>query len=315
MTMKSLFVMDPIEVLNLDGDSTFLVMKELTRRKQQVSYTTVERLYARDGVGRAGVITVRVVDETPFFEKLSERDCALDDFDVVWMRKDPPFDMSYIQATYILDMAKTALVVNDPIGLKLFNEKIWAMRFPALHPPTLFTSDAEKLRDFAQEYGKIVLKPWDGNGGRGVLVAAAKDRNLNSMIDLLTNEGTQPIIAQPFLEGISNGDMRVLLFDGEPVGAMLRIPGESDYRGNMHVGASVAACELSERDQYICDVLKPELKKWGQLFVGIDIIDGFLTEINVTSPTGIVEINQLYGTSLEKDLVNIVEKRWQHKGG
>jgi glutathione synthase len=313
--MKSLFVMDPIEGLDITGDSTFMVMKELTRRKQQVSYTTVGRLYARDGVGRAGVTTVRVVEKAPFFEVINSTDCALDDFDVVWMRKDPPFDMSYIQATYILDMAQTAMVVNDPVGLKLFNEKIWAMRFPDLHPPTLFSSDVGKLRAFAAEHGRIVLKPWDGNGGRGVLIAAKKDRNLNSMIDLLTNDGTQPIIAQPFIEGISNGDMRVLLFDGEPVGAMLRIPGESDYRGNMHVGASVVACELSERDQHICDVLRPELKKWGQLFVGIDIIDGFLTEINVTSPTGIVEINQLYGTSLESDLVNIVEKRWQHRGG
>ena len=307
--------MDPIEVLNLEGDSTVVVMRELTRRKHKVAYTTVDRLYARDGVGRACVTDVRVVQAPPCFEVLGEEDCALDDFDVVWMRKDPPFDMSYIQATYILDMAQKALVVNDPVGLKLFNEKIWAMRFPEIHPPTLFSSDAHKLRDFAKEHGKIVLKPWDGNGGRGVLVAAAKDRNLNSMIDLLTNEGADPIIAQPFIEGISKGDMRVLLFDGEPVGAMLRIPGASDYRGNMHVGASVSACTLSERDQYICDVLKPELKKWGQLFVGIDIIDGFLTEINVTSPTGIVEINQLYGTSLQTDLVNIVEQRWQHKGG
>jgi glutathione synthase len=226
------------------------------------------------------------------------------------MRKDPPFDMTYVFTTYLLDMvSRRTLVVNDPLALKQFNEKLWAMRFPAFHPKTLLSRDPAQIRAFVESLpGRAVLKPWDGNGGRGVLVTSGEDRNLGSMIDLLTREGRDYVISQQFIAGAQKGDKRILLFDGDPVGAMLRVPSPKDWRGNMHVGARVEACELDDRDVEICRQLGPELQRWGLTFVGIDVIDGQLTEINVTSPTGIQEINRLYGLRLEQDLVDRVER-------
>jgi glutathione synthase len=225
------------------------------------------------------------------------------------MRKDPPFHMGYVFSTWLLEMAGT-LVVNDPIGLKNLNEKLWAqIRFAHLQPPTLVANDAVRIKAFAAEHGRIVLKPWDGNGGRGVLVTQSGDPNLSSMIELLTSEGREYLLAQRYLPGVVNGDKRILLFDGDPVGAFLRIPTPADHRANMHVGAQVQPCDLDERDRAICAELGPELKERGQVFVGIDVIDGYLTEINVTSPTGIRECNRLYGHKLEADLVDRVAAR------
>lgn len=312
--MRSLMVMDPLDRIHVSGDSTYVVMLELDRRNTPCWMCTPGQLYARDGRCYAAATRVRALPEAPWFEVAETVDLELGAFDVVWMRKDPPFDMSYILATYLLDMAPpSTLVVNDPIGLKLFNEKLWAMQFPELHPPTLLTGDPRRLRAFVDELdGRAVLKPWDGNGGRGVLVTDAADRNLNSMIELMTADGAF-VIAQPYLEEADAGDKRILLFDGEPVAAMLRIPTAKDYRGNMHVGATVEACDLDARDQHICDVLGPHLQRHGQVFVGIDVIGGLLTEINVTSPTGIREIFTLTGQRLERNLVDRVWQRAERK--
>jgi len=307
--MKSLFVMDPLEALHVEGDSTYVVMRECTDRGYASWWCTPDALFALNGQAAARAARVRTTADAPFFHCEAPEELPLSAFDVVWMRKDPPFHMGFIFTTYLLDMTpRSTLVVNDPFGLKVFNEKLWAMQFPELHPQTLLSNELTRLRAFVEACpGRAVLKPWDGNGGRGVVVTHGADRNLGSLLELLT-AGGEYVIAQPFLEGVERGDKRILLFEGDPVGAMLRVPTERDYRGNMHVGARVETCELDERDLEICRVLGPELKKWGMLFVGIDVIDGHLTEINVTSPTGIREINRMYGKRLESDLVDRVER-------
>jgi glutathione synthase len=309
--MKSLFVMDPLHRINVAGDSTYVVMRECTDRGFPVWWCTPAELYARDGVSGARATPVQVTASAPFFHQGAPESRPLGDFDVVWMRKDPPIDLQYIFTTYLLDMAPpSTLVLNGPAGLSRFNEKLWATTFPELHPPTLVSRNSGQIRAWVEaQPGRAVLKPWDGMGGRGVVVTRPGDRNLGALIELLTDEGRQNLVAQAYVEAISEGDKRILLFEGEPVGAVNRIPTEKDHRGNMHVGARVETMVLSERDVEICRVLAPHLKKHDMVFVGIDVIGTWLTEINHTSPTGIREINRLYGVKLEADLVDCVERR------
>lgn len=308
--MRSLFVMDPLDRINVRGDSTYVTMRECCDRGFPVSYCTPDDLFAKDGIGWARATDVQVTAAAPHFHPSTVEDRRLGEFDVVWMRKDPPFDMAYIFATYLLEMVpRTTLVVNDPVSLKRFNEKLWAMQFP-FHPPTLLTRDLARARAFVEtEPGKVVIKPWDGNGGRGVIVTEKGDRNLGSLLELLTQEGRQHVIVQRYLPAIAQGDKRILLFDGDPVGAILRVPGVKDHRGNMHAGAGVERTTLSDVEQDICATLGPHLRAHGLLFVGIDVIGGNLTEINVTSPTGIQEVNRLEGRRLEADLVDRVLAR------
>jgi len=307
--MRSLFVMDPLDKIHVGGDSTYVTMRECTDRGYPVWMCTPDGLYTHQGRTRARATKVRTTADAPYFHVESTDDIDLGDVDVVWMRKDPPFDMSYIFTTYLLDMAPPeTLVVNKPRGLKLFNEKMWVMsQWPHFQPETLLTNDMAKLRQFVNDgEGRSVLKPWDGNGGRGVLVTERGDRNLGSMVELLTRDGQEYVIAQRYIPEVSTGDKRILLFGGKPVGVMLRVPDAGDHRANMHVGATVEACELSEDDRAICDAIGPSLQEWGMVFVGIDVIGRYLTEINVTSPTGIQEMNRLYDTKLEADLVDCV---------
>lgn len=306
--MRHLFVMDPLEKINVKGDSTYVVMRACCDRGDTVHMCEPRHLFAHVGRAGAHATPVVVTAEAPHFAPASPERKDLCDFDVVWMRKDPPFDMSYIFATYLLDMAPpTTLVVNDPIGLKVFNEKLWAMQFPTLHPPTLLSQDMDQLRAFVNDAeDRVVLKPWDGNGGRGILVTHKGDTNLRSMIEVLTQDGKLAVIAQPYLPEVRQGDKRIMLFDGEPVAALNRVPAKDDFRGNMHVGATTEAAELTERDIEICDTLGPALREHGQVWVGIDVIGNWLTEINVTSPTGFREIRTLTGKVLEEDLVERV---------
>ncbi len=310
--MKSLFVMDPLHRINVAGDSTYVTMRECSDRGMPVWYCTPDQLFSKDGKGYARATPVRTTADAPYFHVESVEILELGAFDVVWMRKDPPFDMTYIFTTYLLDLAPpSTLVVNRPDGLKLYNEKMWVQqRWPEFQPTTLISNNIKQLEAFVRGRDEnTVLKPWDGNGGRGVVVTDRADRNLRSVVEMLTAEGRDYVIAQGYLPGVVDGDKRILLFDGEPVGAMLRVPNDEDHRANMHAGASVKTCEMDPRDVEICDALRPELKKWGQVFVGIDIIDGHLTEVNVTSPTGIRELNRLYGTRLEADLVDCVRAK------
>jgi len=256
---------------------------------------------------RAIAVPVRTTAEPPWFHPGEPADMDLGEVDVVWMRKDPPFDMQYVFTTYLLDMLpRTTVCVNGSQGLKLFNEKMWVTAaWPHLQPPTLVTNDLARIKQFVRERdGRTVLKPWDGNGGRGVVVTERDDRNLPSLVELLTNEGRQYVIAQAYVPEVERGDKRIILFDGEPVGAILRVPQSADHRANMHAGGRVQPCGLEAADLRICGEIGPALRQWGLLFVGIDVIGEYLTEINVTSPTGLQEMNRLYGLRLEADLVD-----------
>jgi glutathione synthase len=309
--MRTLFVMDPLDRINVAGDSTYMLMRETTARGHEAAWCRPADLYVIGGRTHARLQRVRTFAAPPHFHCDDWTDASLGDFDVVWMRKDPPFDMEYIFATYLLEkVPSTTLVLNDPAAIRSHNEKLFANEFVEFSPPTLISRDAARIAAFSSAApDRIVLKPWDGNGGRGVLVAQKGDRNLRAMIEVLTQEGRTALIAQHYLPAIAEGDKRILLVDGEPVGAMLRVPGADDHRGNMHVGATVQATTLTPADRRICEVLSPRLKSLGLLFVGIDVIGGFLTEINVTSPTGIQEINRLDGVRIEAQVLDATAAR------
>jgi len=309
--VRTLYVMDPLDRINVAGDSTYMLMLEGCRRGGSVFWCVPGDLYALGGRCHARCARVTVTEQAPYFDSEVPQDCDLGDFDVVWMRKDPPFHIGYIFTTYLLDLVPPeTLVLNPPASIRDANEKMVALRFPDLVPPTLVTREIDRaLAWIAEAPGKIVLKPWDGNGGRGVLVSFHGDGNLRSMLEVLTEEEKTHILVQHFIPEIRQGDKRIILIDGEPVGWMNRVPQPGDHRGNMHVGAIVQAVDLSESDRKICAEIGPWLKESGLLFVGIDTIGTVMTEINVTSPTGICEINQLMGTKLECDLTDAVESK------
>jgi len=228
----------------------------------------------------------------------------LKNFDVVWLRQDPPFDMGYITNTHLLEMVHPdTLVVNDPKWVRNYPEKLLVLNFPDLTPPTTIARDIEILKTFKNKYKDIILKPLYGNGGAGVFRLDENDRNLNSLHELFSSINTEPLIAQKFLAAVSKGDKRIILVDGEPVGAINRVPAKGETRSNMHVGGRPEKVELDERDLEICEKIGPLLRKKGQIFVGIDVIGGFLTEINVTSPTGIQELERF-------NEINVAEKIW-----
>lgn len=316
--MKTLFVMDPLDRIHVAGDSTYMLMLELSRRELPVWTCTPPELRAQEGQAWAACRRVRVSDQAPHFFVEEAQDLPLGHFDVVWMRKDPPFDIEYIFATYLLDLAPPrTLVLNRPSSLRDFNEKMATFRWPHLCTPTLVTADIPRALAWARAApDKVVLKPWDGNGGRGVLVSHPEDGNLRSMLELLTGEGRTAVILQHYIPEIVHGDKRIILIDGAPVGQVLRVPQRGDHRGNMHAGARVQATELSAQDRRICAELGPVLRQRGLLFVGIDVIGDFLTEINVTSPTGIQEINRLMGLKLEQVVTDrVVERLARHRAG
>jgi glutathione synthase len=308
--MRSLFVMDPLDRLNIGGDSTYMLMRESSARGWPVAWCTPNDLYSRGGRAWARVQEVVTTADPPHFFRGGTGDEELGGFDLVWMRKDPPFDMEYIFTTYLLEQVPPGtLVLNRPESIRSRNEKLFTLQFPELCVDTLVSRDVARIVAFAGTHDRVVLKPWDGNGGRGVLVTAAGDGNLRSMIELLTQEGRQAIFAQRYIPEIVRGDKRIILVDGVPAGALLRVPSAKDHRGNMHAGATVASATLTDRDREICDRIGPALRAQGLLFVGIDVIGDFLTEINVTSPTGIQEINRLDGIHLEAMVLDAALRR------
>jgi len=309
--VKTLYVMDPLDQIQVSGDSTYMLMLEGCRRGGQVFWCTPGELFAVGGRCHANCAEVKVAETEPYFRESSTQDRDLGWFDVVWLRKDPPFDINYVFSTYMLDLVPPqTLVLNDPASIRDANEKMVALRYPELVPPTLVTNRIDRAMAWiADAPGKVVIKPWDGNGGRGVLVTNHGDGNLRSMLELLTAEQTIHILVQQFVPEIKDGDKRIILIDGEPVGWMNRVPQPGDHRGNMHVGATVEATDLSESDQKICETIGPWLKESNLLFVGIDTIGTTMTEINVTSPTGIQEINHLMNCHLERDITDAVESK------
>jgi glutathione synthase len=307
--VKHLFLMDPIEGINVDLDSTFALMLEAQRRDHEVLYATVDQLYGLAGETRADARPATLVAKQGEHAVLGPpEDVSLDDMDVVWMRKDPPFDMAYIFTTYLLDQAD-CLVVNAPEGLRSFNEKAWTLGFPDLVPPSLVTGSQDRLRAMMDEVGAIVVKPLDGNGGEGVFIVRPDDPNQGVILETSTRHGSRTILAQSYLPKAAEGDKRIILVDGEPVGACLRVPSGVDHRGNIHVGARVEACEMTARDREICAAIAPPLRDAGQVFVGIDVIGEFLTEVNVTSPTCIHEINAFDGIAIEELILDAVDRR------
>jgi len=303
---RHLFVMDPIGSVDIDKDSTFVLMLAAQERGDEVWACGAQDVSARDGyawarcrptvVQRVHGDHARVGDE--------ERH-ALGHFDVVWMRKDPPFDMTYIAATYALELAPARTrVVNRPDSLRAWNEKTSILKFPDLAPPSLLTRRADEIREFQRDVGgAIVIKPLGFSGGNGVFALHPGDLNTRVLLEMATDHGRNHVLAQAYLPEVRRGDKRVILVDGDVGGAILRIPPEDDLRGNIHIGATVQASTLTPREQRACERLGPALREAGHLFVGIDLIGERLTEINVTSPTGLQEIADLIGDHLEHRLV------------
>tara|TARA_R100001369_G_scaffold37044_3_gene62471 strand:- start:2139 stop:3083 length:945 start_codon:yes stop_codon:yes gene_type:complete len=305
MTLKVAIQMDPIGPINIDADSTFRIAEEAQARGHSLFYYTPDKLAFNQGrvTARGWPLTVRR-EKGNHFSLGEEVEVDLSTFDVVWLRQDPPFDMGYITTTHLLDMIRdTTLVVNDPFWVRNYPEKLLVLQFQDLTPPTMVARDLDTLRNFRAEHGDVILKPLYGNGGAGVFKLVQGDGNLASLHELFAGINREPLIMQKFLPAVSKGDKRVILVDGEPVGAINRVPAAGETRSNMHVGGRPEKVELTDRDREICARIGPLLREKGQIFVGIDVIGEWLTEINVTSPTGIQELERFDGT-------NIAEKIW-----
>ncbi|KZY41822.1 glutathione synthase, partial [Roseovarius sp. HI0049] len=277
--MKIAFQMDPIGPIDINGDSTFRLAEEAQARGHELYYYTPDRLAYNQGRVEARGWSLEVRREKGnHFTLGEERLFDLSEMDVVWLRQDPPFDMFYITTTHLLQrLSPGTLVVNDPFWVRNFPEKLLILDFPELMPPTAIARDLDTIKAFRAEHGDIILKPLYGNGGAGVFHLPESDRNLSSLHEMFTGFSREPLIAQKYLPEIKKGDKRVILVDGEPVGAINRIPGEGETRSNMHVGGRPEKVELSERDREICRIIGPRLRECGQVFVGIDVIGQYLT--------------------------------------
>jgi len=311
MALKVAIQMDPIGPINIDADSTFRIAEEAQARGHSLFYYTPDKLAYQEGrvTARGWPLTVQRVKGAHFtLGEMAEVDLA--DFDVVWLRQDPPFDMSYITTTHILDRIHPAtLVVNDPFWVRNYPEKLLVLDFPDLTPPTTIARDLETLKAFKARHGDIILKPLYGNGGAGVFRLDPNDRNFNSLYELFAGINREPLIAQKFLPDVSAGDKRIILVDGVPVGGINRVPAEGETRSNMHVGGRAEKTGLTARELEICDRIGPILREKGQVFVGIDVIGGWLTEINVTSPTGIQELERFDGANIAAMIWEAIEGR------
>lgn len=306
MGLKIAFQMDPIGAIDINADSSFRIAEEAQARGHELFFYTPDRLIYREGKVLAQGWPLTVRREIGDHHDLGpETEIDLAEWDVVWLRQDPPFDMGYITTTHLLDrIHPDTLVVNDPTWVRNWPEKLKVLDYPDLTPPTAIARNIETLKAFKDAHGDVILKPLYGNGGAGVFRLTPDDRNLNSLHELFTGINREPLIMQKFLPDVSKGDKRVILIDGEPVGAINRVPAKGETRSNMHVGGRPEKVSLTDRDLEICARIGKDLKDHGQVFVGIDVIGGWLTEINVTSPTGIQELERFDG-------INVAEKIWQ----
>ncbi|HZH27310.1 MAG TPA: glutathione synthase [Azospirillaceae bacterium] len=311
MSLAVAIQMDPIESINIDKDSTFMMALEAQRRGHALYHYLPNALSLRNGRLFARARSLRVKRaHGAHFELGAPEMLDLATVDVILMRQDPPFDMAYITATHMLEhVAGTALVVNDPAEVRNAPEKLFVTHFPDLMPPTLITSDKEEILAFRAEHKDIVVKPLFGNGGAGVFHLKPDDENLGALLEVFTQLYREPVIVQRYLPEIREGDKRIILVDGDPVGAVSRIPMAGEARANFHAGGSARKTELTPRERDICAAIGPTLRAKGMVFVGIDVIGDYLTEINVTSPTGIQEINQLDGIQIEVQLWDAIERR------
>ncbi|MBG0812119.1 glutathione synthase [Methylosinus sp. H3A] len=301
--------MDPLEKINFAGDSTFALMLEAQRRGHRLWHYTPDKLSLGAGRLSAPAREIAVFDDSArYYELGEERVLDLASVDVVLLRQDPPFDLAYITSTHFLEKIQSrTLVVNDPSAVRNAPEKLFVMEFADLMPPTLLTRDKAAIDAFRAEHGEVVMKPLYGHGGASVFKVAEVDPNFGSLFDLFSATFREPWVVQRFLPAVSEGDKRILLVDGEPLGAVNRIPAENDIRSNMVRGGAAAATALTEREREICARLGPALRARGLLFVGIDVIDGNLTEINVTSPTGLRALARLGGPDLAAPIFDAIE--------
>ena len=310
MPLKVAIQMDPVEEINIDTDTTFLMMETAQARGHELWVYRPERLALEDGraMARGRALKVkRVKGDHHAQGPVETRDLA--EFDVVLMRQDPPFDMAYITATHILERVHPdTLVVNDPAKVRNAPEKLFVTDFPGVQPPTLISSDAEAIAEFRDRYKDVVLKPLYGGGGSGVARLKEGDGNLEAMLELHFMISRDPVVVQQFLPAVSKGDKRVILVDGEPVGAINRVPGEGQVRSNLRVGGTAMPVELTARDLELCAIIGPELKRRGLLFVGIDVIGDYLTEINVTSPTGAQQLKRFTGVDATARMWDRIEE-------
>ena len=311
---KFAFIMDPLERVLVDKDTTFVFMLEAQFRGHEIYFLGLRDLYAH---GRQVVARARQCEltrhGTPHYKFLDDGvEHPLEHFDAVFMRKDPPADAAYLYATMLLSLAdeRKTFVLNKPAGLREANEKLYSLNFPDAIPPTLVTYEIPRLKTFLEEQGgEMIVKPLDGHGGEGVFLAAAKDRNLGGILETVTQFETRLIMAQRYIPEARKGDKRLIVLDGEPLGCMLRVPRDDEHRGNIHVGGNCVKAPITARDRDICRMLKPRLERDGLYFVGLDIIGDYLTEVNVTSPTGVQEIDRLDGANLEGKVIDFVESR------
>jgi len=311
--VRCLFILDPLDRLALAGDTSYALMLEAAARGWDVWTCQIEHLglASNDAVVDA-VPTIVMPATTPLeaFQTEARAYKRLADFDIVLMRKDPPVDVAYLHATWILDHARgKTLLVNDPRGLRELNEHLAVLQFPELTPPTIVTRSTDRLRAFQQEQGgAIVVKPVDGYGGLGIFVVRDGDPNASSILETSTGAGTRWTLAQRFLPEAAQGDKRIILVDGEPIGAVLRVPAEAEARGNLHVGGRAVRTTIDTRDQQIISKLAPFLKSHGQILVGLDVIGGMLTEINITSPTGVRHVSRLEDRNVAAPILDCFER-------
>ncbi|MCE2737665.1 MAG: glutathione synthase [Rhodobacter sp.] len=311
MGLKVALQMDPIGSVNIDADSTFRIALEAQARGHTLFFYTPDRLAFDEGrvTARGWPIDLRR-EKGNHVTYGPEAEVDLAAFDVVWLRQDPPFDMGYITTTHILERIHPGtLVVNDPFWVRNSPEKLLVLNYPHLTPPTMIARDLATIRAFKARHGDVILKPLYGNGGAGVFRLDPNDRNLASLHELFTGMSREPLIVQKFLPDVVKGDKRIILVDGEPVGAINRVPQAGETRSNMHAGGRPEKTGLTARDREICAAIGPDLKAKGQLFVGIDVIGDWLTEINVTSPTGLQEMERFDGTNGAARIWEVIEAR------
>ncbi|MCL4188411.1 MAG: glutathione synthase [Rhodobacteraceae bacterium] len=317
MALRVAIQMDPIGSVSIRADSTFRLAEEAQARGHSLFYYTPDRLVFRDGrvLARGWPLAVRRV-EGDHFSLGPEAEVDLADWDVVWLRQDPPFDMAYITTTHLLELLHPrTLVVNDPFWVRNAPEKLLVLRFPGLTPPTLIARDLAAIRAFRATHGDVILKPLYGNGGAGVFRLDPNDGNLAALHELFTGFSREPLIVQKYLPEVAGGDKRVILVDGEAVGAINRVPAAGETRSNLHVGGRAEKAVLTDRDRAICAAIGPVLREKGLVFVGIDVIGDWLTEINVTSPTGIQELERFDGINVAARIWQAVEARCRAGGG
>jgi glutathione synthase len=313
MKLKVAIQMDHVSTIDIVGDSTFVLGMEAQKRGYELFHYTPPDLMFRDRKELARVQPMTLRNEKGNHFTLGTSELAdLATFDVVLLRQDPPFDMSYITTTHLLEhVHPKTLVVNDPASVRNAPEKLYVTHFDNVMPPTLISADPRALRDFRDEHKDIILKPLFGNGGAGVFRLQPGDENFASLLEMFSKQSREPVIAQRYLPEVRKGDKRIILIDGKAVGAIDRVPAQGEARSNMHVGGQAVKAGLTRRDQEICDIIGPELARLGMIFVGIDVIGNYLTEINVTSPTGLQQINRFDGVCLEAQIWDRIEARYQ----